>query len=76
MVEVETAHEELVRLAVAGMLGDDHAGDGLEQLPLTQQRAQAQVSRADMSLRRGRCHPAQVIHAPHDAHDRQRTHPP
>jgi hypothetical protein len=39
VVEIETAQKILVGLAVAGVLGDDHAGNGFEYFGWAQQRA-------------------------------------
>ena len=66
MVEVEAANEVLIRLAVAGVLGDDHPGHGLEQLAFAGDRAEPEVGRADPPLGRAGRDTAQVVDATHD----------
>ncbi len=64
VVEVEAAHEVLVRLAVAGVLRDDQARHGLEQLAFARDRPRAQVGCADVSLRRTARRADQVVDPP------------
>ena len=66
VVEIEAAHEVLVRLAVAGVLRDDHPGHGLEQLALARDRAKAQIGGADASFGGRRRDAAQVVDAARD----------
>ena len=47
MVEIEAAQEVLVGLAVAGVLGNDHAGDGFQRFCRPQQGAVGQLPAAD-----------------------------
>lgn len=50
MIEVEAADEVLVRLAVAGVLGHDDAGNGLQQLALAREGPAAKIDGPDMTL--------------------------
>ncbi len=52
VIEVESAQEILVRLPAAGVLGDDHAGDGLQNFPRPEQGTGLQLRGADRALRR------------------------
>ena len=47
VVEIEAPQIVLVGLAAAGVGGDDHAGDGFQQLPLPQERTLQQLLAAD-----------------------------
>ncbi len=65
VIEVEPAQEVLVRLAVARVLGDDHAGNGFfEQLPTAEQRQIREVSLADGALRGALGRPQELLGAP------------
>lgn len=46
VIEVEAAHEVLVRLSLAGVLGDDHTGHGLEELAGARDGSCAQIDGA------------------------------
>ena len=61
VIEVEPAQEVLVRLAVPRVLGDDHAGDGLEQLAAAEQRQILEVDLADGPLRGADGVPQQIL---------------
>ncbi|MPN56411.1 hypothetical protein SDC9_204099 [bioreactor metagenome] len=50
VVEIETAQEILVGFAVAGVLGDDHAGHGFQRFGRTQQRPVGQLPGGDRAL--------------------------
>ena len=66
VVEIEAADEILVGLAVTRVLGDDHAGHGLEQLAFAGDRAAPQVRRADPALRGRAGDPDQIVGAAGD----------
>jgi len=63
VVEVEPAQEQLVALTGPAVLGDDHAGHALEQLPHPQQRPHLEVLLADLATGGGVGHPDEAVGA-------------
>ena len=61
VVEVVAAQEILVRLAIARVLGDDHAGHGLQHFAGPQQRQVGQPFAPHRALRRGVGRPDAVL---------------
>ena len=68
VIEVEAAHEVLVRLALARVLRDDDAGHRLQQLALARDRPRAEIRRADAPFRRAARGADQVVEAADDLH--------
>jgi hypothetical protein len=65
VVEVEAAHEVLVRLAVARMLRHDHPRHRLQQLAFARDRAEPELGGADAARRGAHRHAAKVVAAAH-----------
>ena len=71
VIEVETAQEVLIGLALAGVLGDDHARNRLEHFAGTQDRNVLQQCAEDHSLRGGVGRADAVVVVSDDIDDRQ-----
>src|SRR5689334_15433980 len=66
MVEIESAQEILIRLAVAAVLRDDHPGDVLEHFSGPEHRPRLDQLRRDVALARGVRRPHRVLVVPDD----------
>ena len=61
VIQIESAQEHLVRFARAAVLGDDHAGYGLEHVAGSQQRSQRQIHLPHHAFGGSACLPHQDI---------------